>query len=111
MTHYQDVRSNLLDMLEELDERLTKITAEIKQEDQTPEQDFADRITAHENDEVLDALGNSARVEVEKIKQAINRIDNGTYGICLSCGATISPQRLAAVPYAKHCISCEKSSS
>lgn len=111
MTHYQDVRSNLLDMLEELDERLTKITAEIKQEDQTPEKDFADHITAHENDEVLDALGNSARVEVEKIKQAINRIDNGTYGICLSCGAAISPQRLAAVPYAKHCINCEKSSA
>ncbi len=106
MSQYQQVRNNLIDMLEELDERLTKITSDVKHEDQALEQDFEEQATANENDQVLDALGNSARVEVEKIKQAISRIDAGTYGTCASCGETIKPERLAAIPYTHLCISC-----
>lgn len=106
MSQYQQVRNNLIDMLEELDERLTKITSDVKHEDQSLEKDFEEQATAAENDQVLDALGNSARVEVEKIKQAISRIDAGTYGICASCGEAIKPERLAAIPYTHLCISC-----
>ncbi|MFM8341902.1 MAG: TraR/DksA family transcriptional regulator [Methylomonas sp.] len=106
MSQYQQVRNNLIDMLEELDERLTKITSDVKHEDQPLEQDFEEQATATENDQVLDALGNSARVEVEKIKQAISRIDAGTYGVCAACGESINPERLAALPYASLCIAC-----
>ena len=106
MNQYQQVRNNLIDMLEELDDRLTKITCDVKHEEHPIEQDFAEQATETENDQVLDALGNSARVEVEKIKQAISRIDAGTYGTCASCGETIKPERLAAIPYTHLCISC-----
>jgi RNA polymerase-binding protein DksA len=106
MNQYQQVRSNLIDMLEELDDRLTKITSDVKHEDHPIEQDFAEQVTETENDQVLDALGNSARVEVEKIKQAISRIDAGTYGSCASCGEAIKPDRLAAIPYTNLCINC-----
>ncbi|MEY4209809.1 MAG: hypothetical protein RLZ92_187 [Pseudomonadota bacterium] len=106
MSQYQQVRNNLINMLEELDERLTKITSDVKHEDQPLEKDFEEQATATENDQVLDALGNSARVEVEKIKQAISRIDAGTYGTCASCGEAIKPERLAAIPYANLCVTC-----
>ncbi len=106
MNQYQQVRSNLIEMLEELDDRLTKITSDVKHEDHPLEQDFAEQATETENDQVLDALGNSARVEVEKIKQAISRIDAGTYGVCAACGESINPERLAAIPYANLCIAC-----
>ncbi|MDD2758778.1 MAG: TraR/DksA family transcriptional regulator [Methylomonas sp.] len=106
MKEYREVRNHLLSMLEELDDRLGKITDDVKHADKPLDQDFSEQAVEAENDEVLDALGNSARVEVEKIKQAISRIDSGTYGICLICGETIRNERLAALPYANLCIRC-----
>jgi len=69
-------------------------------------QDFAEQASETENDEVLDSLGNSARVEIDKIKQAISRIDGGTFGICLSCGEPIKKERLNAIPFSSQCIHC-----
>ena len=107
MKDYQEVRQNLLDMLEELDDRLTRITHDVKHEDQPLDADFSEQAVEVENDQVMDALGNSARVEVEKIRQAISRIDAGTYGICQGCGEGIRTERLAAIPFAKFCVKCE----
>ncbi|MGY6276813.1 TraR/DksA family transcriptional regulator [Methylomonas sp. MgM2] len=106
MKEYQEVRDNLISMLEELDQRLSKITNDVKHVEKPRDKDFSEQAVEAENDEVLDALGNSARDEVEKIKQAISRIDAGTYGICLKCGKPIRKERLAALPYAKLCIHC-----
>jgi DnaK suppressor protein len=39
-----------------------------------------------------------------EIDQALGRIDAGTYGTCTVCGATISEERLAAIPYASLCL-------
>lgn len=106
MKEYQEVRGLLIGMLEELDERLNKITSDVRHADSPPEQDFSEQAVEHENDEVLDALGNTARQEVEKIKQAISRIDAGTYGDCSICGEPIKIERLRALPYANYCIRC-----
>ena len=106
MKEYQEVRGLLIGMLEELDERLNKITNDVRHADSPPEQDFSEQAVEHENDEVLDAFGNTARQEVEKIKQAISRIDAGTYGVCLICGEPIKIERLSALPYANYCIRC-----
>jgi len=110
MKDYQAVRGHLLDMLEELDERLSKITDDVRHVDQPIDQDFSEQAVETENDQVLDALGNVTRSEVEKIKQAISRIDSGTYGICLLCGEPIKQERLAALPYATRCINCAQRS-
>ncbi|WP_445367358.1 TraR/DksA family transcriptional regulator [Methylomonas sp. BW4-1] len=110
MKDYTDVRDQLLNMLEDLDDRLGKITEDVRHTDKPLAQDFSEQAVETENDEVLDALGNATRDEVEKIKQAISRIDAGTYGICLSCGEPIRKERLAAVPYANQCIHCAEKS-
>ncbi len=106
MKEYQEVRNHLIEMLEELDDRLSKITDDVRHVSKPLEQDFAEQAVEAENDEVLDALGNAARNEVEKIKQAISRIDAGTYGICLICGEPIKRERLNVLPYANQCIRC-----
>lgn len=108
MKNYQEVRSHLITMLEELDDRLDKITDDVRHVDRPPEQDFAEQAIEAENNEVLDAIGNATRDEVEKIKQAISRIDAGTYGICLICGEPIKKERLAALPYANQCLNCAR---
>jgi len=106
MTDYKKVRLHLLEMLEELDERLGKITDDVKHIDKPLDQDFSEQAVEAENDEVLDAIGNATREEVEKIKSAISRIDDGTYGICLSCGEPIKKARLVILPYTDYCINC-----
>jgi len=106
MKEYEEVRSQLIAMLEELNIRLTRITNEIKHSDVPLEKDFAEQATQNENDEVMDYLGNSAQTEIEMIKRAIALIDNGQYGICQVCDEPISKDRLKALPYSNLCIKC-----
>ena len=45
---------------------------------------------------------------IKKIKNAMERIENGTFGICESCGENISLKRLKARPVTTQCIDCKK---
>ena len=103
MKEYDEVRQNLIAMLEDLDDRLLKITQDVKE---PLDKDFAEQATQAENDEVLDGLGNAARKEIEMLKQAIFMIDKGQYGVCQVCGEPISPERLKVIPYSSMCIKC-----
>lgn len=106
MSDYEEIRGNLIDMLEELNDRLNKITDDVKHAGEPPEKDFEEQAVLAENDEVLDFLGNRARNEIAQIKDAIARIDSGHYGICQSCGEPIAEARLKALPYSDLCIKC-----
>ncbi len=46
------------------------------------------------------ALSNQARETVEQIDAALERLDNGTYGLCVTSGAPIPQARLRAIPWA-----------
>jgi DnaK suppressor protein len=43
-----------------------------------------------------------------QLRSAMERLDDGSYGICLQCEEAISPKRLKAVPWAELCISCQE---
>lgn len=45
---------------------------------------------------------------IGKIKKALQKIDDGTYGICEECGEPISEKRLEARPVAMLCIECKR---
>ncbi len=45
---------------------------------------------------------------LQDIRDALEMIDKGTYGICGHCGKEIPVERLEAMPYAKHCLECEE---
>jgi DnaK suppressor protein len=45
---------------------------------------------------------------ISKIKDALDRIEEGTYGICEECGENISDERLKARPVTTLCIDCKK---
>ncbi|MAN81495.1 MAG: dimethylmenaquinone methyltransferase [Rhodospirillaceae bacterium] len=93
-----------------LEKRLAVLKEEIEDIDQTlrepDSQDFEERATENEGDEVLEDLGNAALTEIAQIQSALARIADGSYGDCVTCGATISPARLEAVPHAAQCIKC-----
>jgi DnaK suppressor protein len=44
---------------------------------------------------------------VRRLRSAIERINNGSYGICLECEEEIAPKRLKAIPWAEFCIDCQ----
>lgn len=52
------------------------------------------------------ALLADARARIAEIDAAIGRVDDGTYGICARCGASIGEGRLAARPAAATCVRC-----
>ncbi len=44
---------------------------------------------------------------IKKIKKALERIENGTFGICETCGEEITVKRLKARPVTSQCIECK----
>jgi RNA polymerase-binding protein DksA len=60
-------------------------------------------------DRELDATleGNEERL-LQAIDAALQRIENGTYGICRSCGQPIDPERLEALPWTTQDIDCKR---
>jgi DnaK suppressor protein len=93
-----------------LEKRLAVLKEEIADIDQTlrepDSQDFEERATENEGDEVLEDLGNAALTEIAQIESALDRVADGTYGDCVTCGEAIPPARLEAVPHAAQCIKC-----
>ena len=83
-----DTEEDLRAMAEEREAELE----EAAQEDRTA------RLLVH-----LDDRGRSA---IEAINQALDRIADGTYGICIDCGEGIPLERLRAVPTALRCVEC-----
>jgi DnaK suppressor protein len=53
------------------------------------------------------ALSAQALVAVEEIDHALAKMEQGTYGVCESCGTVIPKNRLEALPYARLCIACK----
>jgi DnaK suppressor protein len=44
---------------------------------------------------------------LREVRATLRRIREGTFGTCMECESAISPKRLAAVPWASHCIQCQ----
>ncbi len=89
--------------LVELGHRLVDIEQEL---DEPMNEDAEERATEREGDEVLEQLGNAGLQEIRLIEAALKRMEEGTYGECMSCGNEISPERLEIVPHATQCRNC-----
>jgi RNA polymerase-binding protein DksA len=72
------------------------------------EGDIADRAQDLYENQVLASLSGLQRETIDKINEALRRIEEGTYGKCASCGADIEIERLEAIPYAILCSACSK---
>jgi RNA polymerase-binding transcription factor DksA len=100
------VRQALQARRAELRTRSSRVSADLRREREPLAADFADQAIQRSNDEVLGAIGDSADEEAHLIELALRRLDEGRYGLCVSCGGEIAPRRLEAVPYAERCASC-----
>ena len=69
--------------------------------------DPADRATAESDRAFTLRLRDRERRLIKKVKEALDRIDDGTYGECVECGEDISVARLKARPVTTLCIKCK----
>lgn len=97
------LREELLAKKKELSTRLERITINLRRGFDADSKEMAKEL---EDSEVVDALGNEARLEIGKISAAIERLNNGRYGICTECMEPIEPNRIKAYPYADECFDC-----
>lgn len=103
MQEYSAIKEELEGKLEQLMARVGNIEHDLSE---TPNEDWEDRATESENDEVLAAVGNVTLTEITQIKHALHQIDTGTYGTCERCGEQIPHERLETLPYATTCTQC-----
>jgi RNA polymerase-binding transcription factor DksA len=61
--------------------------------------------------ELDEGLEETARDTLVEIDAALQRIDDGTYGICENCGKPIAPERLMAIPWTRLCIDDQRRAS
>jgi len=69
--------------------------------------DPTDRASAESDRSFELRIRDRERKLLNKIKEAIERIENGSYGICDDCGDEIAVERLDARPVTTYCIDCK----
>lgn len=69
--------------------------------------DPADRATAESDRAFTLRIRDRERRLISKIRSALQRIEDGSYGICEECGEEISVPRLKARPVTRLCINCK----
>ena len=45
--------------------------------------------------------------QLKLVEEALDRLDAGDYGVCLSCDEPIAEKRLRALPWARYCVVCQ----
>lgn len=96
-------KAQLEDRMAELEARLREIEDAL---DEPAPRDAEDRATEREDDEVMEGMGRAGLREIEMIRAALDRIENGTYGECSTCGEDISEERLDLLPFTPFCRRC-----
>lgn len=105
MRDVSKIREQLEARLQSLNQRIDEIEGDLRT---APSADFEEQATETEGDQVLEGVEGSARIEAQQIHAALQRIADGSYGECMTCGEPISEQRLEALPYASQCINCAR---
>ena len=92
----------------ELRRNVTRTAQDGRAADLESAQDIADRAANSYNKEFLFHQSNNERQLLQMVQSALDRIREGSFGQCISCGEDINPKRLEAVPWTRHCIACQE---
>ena len=70
-------------------------------------QDVADFAEADMQEELRFSLMQLKTEMLERVQDALTRLDTGHYGVCIECDGEIAERRLRALPFATRCVECE----
>jgi RNA polymerase-binding transcription factor DksA len=99
----EDIEKQLREQHAELQQRLASLKTDASKEYSG---DSAEQAQERENDEVVDAIGQETALALREVTQALDRIADGSYGVCEACGGEIAVGRLRVLPQATRCVNC-----
>jgi RNA polymerase-binding protein DksA len=105
--------------MQEIRSRLTTMLADMRRDIDHEVRGASERDLAHINDtsdmasdaaegDLALRIAESETVEASEIERALEKIDNGTYGVCEMCSTPIGADRLKFLPYVTLCIKCQE---
>lgn len=105
----------LAKMREQLLEMKAKLLAEIdstlraeREGNKDEGMDTYDLASEERDREINFILSDRDRVKLKQIDDTLERMDEGTYGVCESCGLEIAEERLEAMPFSRLCRDCQQ---
>ncbi|MGC1781645.1 MAG: TraR/DksA family transcriptional regulator [Acidobacteriaceae bacterium] len=113
MTHAEENRRRqferrLRQRQRELEQALASTVEQALSSTVNDAQDVADQAVAGYQKEMLFSQGTVRNAQLRLVKQALNRIADGSYGDCVRCYQAIGAKRIEALPWTPYCINCQE---
>ena len=96
-----------------LEEIRFSIAGEVQEKYKSPQDhlteqiaDIADDAVQSYEHQLMMGLGEKEFEKLRLVEEAIEKLDEGQYGICLECEELISEERLTVIPFASQCVDC-----
>src|SRR5262245_15176198 len=101
-------RRRLLAKEQELLNGILRTQTDGRGSETTGAQDMADQADSCYTKESLFQQSTSARDLLVLVRAALQREEDGEFGLCIECGQPVQKKRLEAVPWAPHCVACQE---
>ena len=102
------LRKALIDKRRQLEDEVGRSALYGKGQEDDSIKDLGDQATTAYTREFLFELGNGDRRLLKEVVTALRKLDEGGFGECERCGEEIAEKRLAALPFARYCIECQR---
>ena len=101
-------KTKLLEKQRQLVDEVGRTASYSKDGEDDAIKDLGDQANTAYTREFFFELGNGDRRLLRDVVSALERIDDGSFGSCERCGEEIAEKRLEALPFARHCIGCQR---
>jgi DnaK suppressor protein len=102
------IKEMLLKMREELVREIARRSRETAVRGVSDIGDILDSVSEERTRELDMILTDREKQKLKQIDDALDRIEENTYGLCEECGVKIPRARLKVVPFAKYCVECKE---
>jgi DnaK suppressor protein len=102
----QKIKKSLLERKLQIEQDFATSHGEKFSDDQV--QDLGDQALSSAMEAIRSSLQDKELEEYNMILSVLEKIDAGTYGICIDCGQPISEKRLTVYPNATRCLACQE---
>lgn len=101
-----EIKKELMHRRRELEEKLQQLSSEKISDDEV--QDPGDQALSSTMETLRSSLQDTELAEYNRIVRALEKVEDGSYGICTDCGVVIAEKRLQSYPNAERCLGCQE---
>ncbi|MGA8025920.1 MAG: TraR/DksA family transcriptional regulator [Bryobacteraceae bacterium] len=103
-TNTEELKRQLLEKQEDLLGVISRLEEEARNSRSAEVEDPIDQVISSEGKAAGFQESTLAAATLAQVREALRRMEEGTYGTCLDCGKPIEPARLNAIPWTPHCL-------